>query len=354
MEAEEHDYYLDYTDVQNLTSFFAFLNSSFSTCHVEFNEKHKLVVLFLMYLIIFVVGLTGNVIVIWVNWQLRSTKKFISLYILNMAIADLGVVLTVPIWMLEVILGYTWLWGDFMCKLTHYFYFANMYSSIFFLTCLSIDRYFSLRHPETPWHKHQHHIRISVCAGVWILALVAPIHEVMHMTVVEASEPMCFFLAPFESYKTWGLAVVLVVSILGFGIPFPIIVIFNILTAINICSLSKTERQRHCALISAYIAVFVICWLPFHITVILFALHGTHITLNCYLLHGLYFFYDIIDCISLSHCVANPILYNFLSKNFQNKLRNAVVMYLPKQQGNKDGEASSSTRHSVVIVNHEN
>lgn len=339
-------------EYHNMTELYRLLNETFFYCDLGLDHNVKRVFLFVLYLIIFVVGLVENLLVIWVNWQTRGHRNLVNVYILNMAIADLGVILSLPVWMLEVMLDYTWLWGGFLCRFTYYFYFANMYSSIFFLTCLSVDRYVTLTTSSHFWHQNQHWVRRVACCCVWASAAIIPLPEVAHMEIMDSIEPVCIFLAPFETFDRWAMAITLLALILGFVIPFPIIAVFNILTARYIKRSNKPESRKHCALIYAYIIVFLICWLPFHLVLIMISLDGIHILLQCYLADFIYFFYDIIDCFTLIHCVVNPILYNFLSKNFRGKLISAVVKYIPKDQtGRKGGDgSSSSTQHSIVIA----
>ncbi|XP_032939222.1 G-protein coupled receptor 182 isoform X2 [Catharus ustulatus] len=340
----------EYEDYHNLTELFHLINHTYTYCEFSLDENIKRVILFILYLVIFVVGLVENLLVIWVNWQTRGSKNLVNLYIINMAIADLGVLLSLPIWMLEVMLDYTWLWGSFLCRFTHYFYFANMYASIFFLTCLSVDRYVTLTSSSLFWHRHQHRVRCVVCACSWVLAATIPVLEVAHMQLVHTVEPICIFMAPFETYDEWALAVSLATTTIGFLIPFPILAVFNALTA-RFIRRTKPESRKHCLLIYAYIGVFLLSWLPFHVVLTLLTLEGNHIVLDCTFAQFLYFFYDIIDCFTLLHCVVNPILYNFLSKNFRSQLVSAVVKYIPKDHRGQQGAGnSSSTQHSIVIA----
>ncbi|XP_053560952.1 G-protein coupled receptor 182 [Bombina bombina] len=350
---EDNFYGHSYDDIHNWTDLMEYLNQTFAMCEVDLDEKVKQVCLFSLYLIIFVVGLVGNLLVLWVNWQSRRSKSSVNLYILNMAVADFGVVISLPFWMLEAMMDYTWLYGGFLCKFTHYFYFANMFSSIFFLTALSVDRYLTLTSSSTFWRQNQQRIRQALCFGIWLLAAIFPLPEVVHMKVMDYSDPVCMFMAPFETYDEWALAVSLMTTILAFIIPFSIILVFNLMTAYHIKTSGRPESKKHCRLIYAYILTFLLSWLPYHVTLILLTMHGSYFHLNCAFIHILYFFYEIIDCISLIHCVANPILYNFLSKDFRGKFINAVVRYIPKEKIGGDGPAehsTSTTEHSVVIT----
>uniref|UniRef100_A0A8C0N8A6 G-protein coupled receptors family 1 profile domain-containing protein n=1 Tax=Canis lupus familiaris TaxID=9615 RepID=A0A8C0N8A6_CANLF len=341
-------------EIRNWDELLYFFNHTLPECHVELREDAKQVTLFVLYLAIFVVGLLENVVVIGVSWR-RAGRGLLSLYALHMAVADLGIVLSLPVWMLEVALDYTWLWGGFSCRFTHYFYFANMYSSIFFLLCLSVDRYVSLAAPGP--QPQQQRLRRAVCAGVWLLAAVLPLPEVAHMQLLDGAEPVCLFMAPFEAYSAWALAVALSTSVLGFLLPFPLMVLFNVLTACRLRRAGRPEGRRHCLLVCAYLGAFAACWLPYHATLLLLTLHGTHVSLHCYLVHLLYFFYDIIDCFAMLHCVLNPLLYNFLSPRFREQLLSAVVHYLPKARARaradrrtSSSSSSSSTQHSIVIT----
>ncbi|KAF4010445.1 hypothetical protein G4228_001560 [Cervus hanglu yarkandensis] len=345
----------DVGEIYNWSELLHFFNHTLPECHVELNENTKRVALFVVYLAIFVVGLVENLLVICANWRGSAGAGLLRLYVLNMAIADLGVVLSLPVWMLEVTLDYTWLWGSFSCRFAHYFYYANMYSSVFFLACLSVDRYLSLTRASASQQRRQHRARRAVCAAVWVLSALIPLPEVAHIRLVDSFEPMCLFMAPFETYSAWAVAVALSTTVLGFLLPLPLIAVFNVLTARRLRQAGQPEGRRHCVLLGAYVAVFVVCWLPYHLTLLLLTLHGAHLSLHCYLAHLLYFFYDVIDCFSMLHCVLNPILYNFLSPSFRGRLLNAVVHYLPKAQAREGRQASSSpssssTQHSIIIT----
>nr|XP_020734083.1 G-protein coupled receptor 182 [Odocoileus virginianus texanus] len=345
----------DVGEIYNWTELLHFFNHTLPECHVELNENTKRVALFVVYLAIFVVGLVENLLVICANWRGSAGAGLLRLYVLNMAIADLGIILSLPVWMLEVTLDYTWLWGSFSCRFTHYFYYANMYSSVFFLACLSVDRYLTLSRASASWQRRQHRARRAVCAGVWVLSALIPLPEVAHIRLVDSFEPMCLFMAPFETYSTWAVAVALSTTVLGFLLPLPLIAVFNVLTARRLRRAGRPAGRRHCALLAAYVAVFVVCWLPYHLALLLLTLHGAHISLHCYLARLLYFFYDVIDCFSMLHCVVNPILYNFLSPSFRGRLLDAVVHYLPRAQAREGRRASSSpssssTQHSIIIT----
>ena len=93
------------------------------------------------YWTIFVVGLTGNVLLISINIWRRSSKQLTTqLFMISLAVSDLG-----------LLLGNTWIqaytsassnfiFGSFMCKFTKLWAFAASCSSALTLAIIGIDR----------------------------------------------------------------------------------------------------------------------------------------------------------------------------------------------------------------------
>lgn len=91
--------------------------------------------------IIVVVGLLGNllvVIVVTANQQMRSTT---NLLIINLALADLlFIVLCVPFTAVDYMLPY-WPFGDVWCKMVQYLIVVTVYASVYTLVLMSLDRF---------------------------------------------------------------------------------------------------------------------------------------------------------------------------------------------------------------------
>ncbi|XP_016402115.1 apelin receptor B-like, partial [Sinocyclocheilus rhinocerous] len=94
-----------------------------------------------LYMLIFILGLTGNGVVIFTVWRAQSKRRAADIYIGNLAFADLTFVVTLPLWAVYTALGYHWPFGVALCKISSYVVLLNMYASVFCLTCLSLDRY---------------------------------------------------------------------------------------------------------------------------------------------------------------------------------------------------------------------
>lgn len=73
-------------------------------------------------------------------------KTATNIYIFNLAFADALVTSTLPFQSVNYLMG-TWPFGDIVCKIVMSIDYYNMFTSIFTLTTMSIDRYVAVCHP---------------------------------------------------------------------------------------------------------------------------------------------------------------------------------------------------------------
>lgn len=120
---------------------------------------------------VFVVGLIGNTLAIYVVLRYAKVKTVTNIYILNLAVADELYILGLPFLTTQNVLSY-WPFGSFLCRAVMTADSMNQFTSIFCLTVMSIDRYLAVVHPirSTKWR----HPRVAtvVSAAVWALSFV--------------------------------------------------------------------------------------------------------------------------------------------------------------------------------------
>ncbi|XP_066873663.1 kappa-type opioid receptor isoform X2 [Kogia breviceps] len=122
-----------------------------------------------VYSVVFVVGLVGNSLVMFVIVRYTKMKTATNIYIFNLALADALVTTTMP-FQSTVYLMNSWPFGDVLCKIVISIDYYNMFTSIFTLTMMSVDRYIAVCHPvkaldfRTPLKAKM----INIC--IWILS----------------------------------------------------------------------------------------------------------------------------------------------------------------------------------------
>ncbi|NXT91444.1 GPR25 protein, partial [Anhinga rufa] len=99
----------------------------------------------ILYSFIFLLGLVGNVFVIVLMAKKGGGKRMVDTFVLNLAVADVIFVCTLPFWVAAGARGNRWLLGEGLCKVSSYAIAVNRCSSILFLTALSVERYLVIR-----------------------------------------------------------------------------------------------------------------------------------------------------------------------------------------------------------------
>lgn len=311
-----------------------------SECSIQLDENYRRIILFLLYLVIFLVGLAENVLVVWVNWHRRHSASGVLFCVMNVSMSDLLVVLVMPFFMLEVSLNNVWLWGRFLCIVTNLIYVINFYSSSLFLAFMTLERYLSLAWPTFPaCFPVGERRRWVLCGALWLLSLLLALMETVHVDLLEWDEPGCYMM-PEYSYIEWFISVSILGLIFQFLGPTAVIVTCNVLIARAVRTAPDVQGRREVWLVHVYSLVFIMCWLPYHLVTFLLMMDDIEpYLLSCNAVEVLYFSFSVVQCLSLLHCVANPILYNFLSKSFRTNLINRVVQYMPREVPGEGAEA---------------
>ncbi|KAG7278468.1 hypothetical protein CRUP_038763 [Coryphaenoides rupestris] len=302
------------------------------TCTLELDLNARRIILFLLYLLVFMVGLAENLLVVWVNWRRRHSANGVLFCVINVSLSDLTVIAVLPFFILEVTLQMVWLWGRFLCKVTNLIYMVNFYSSSFFLALMTLERYLSLAHPAMPaLFPVLGRRRWLLCAGVWLFSLFLALLEHVHVDLLEWNEPGCFMMPAF-SFIEWFTAVSFLALIFQFVVPAAVIVGCNVLIARAVRTVPDVQGRREVWLVHVYSLVFLVCWGPYHLVTMLMLIDDLNPTIfSCNTLDFLYYSYSMVQCLSLFHCVANPILYNFLSKSFRDNLANDVINSIQRE-----------------------
>uniref|UniRef100_A0A3B4BJI5 G-protein coupled receptors family 1 profile domain-containing protein n=1 Tax=Periophthalmus magnuspinnatus TaxID=409849 RepID=A0A3B4BJI5_9GOBI len=322
MESHEHNHSLDF---YNGTPWFIY------ECTIELDTDYRRIALFLLYLFIFIAGLLENLLVLWVNWRRRHSANGVLFCLLNVSMSDMMVISILPFYMLEVTINQVWLWGRFLCKVTNLIYSVNLYSSTFFLALMTLERYLTLTKPTFPaLFPVTGRRRWWLCAVVWLFSLFLALLENVHVDLLEWDEPGCY-MYPEHNFAEWFISMTIISLIFQFFIPGAVIITCNYLLAKAVRNAPEVQEKRDVWLVHVYSLVFVLCWFPFHLILFLLLIDDINpFIFSCNTVEVMYFMYSIVQCFSLFHCVANPILYNFLSKSFRSNLITRVVSYIPK------------------------
>ncbi|XP_022067190.1 type-1 angiotensin II receptor [Acanthochromis polyacanthus] len=280
----------------------------------------------------FVIGIIGNSMVVAVIYCYMKLKTVANIFVLNLAVSDLTFLITLPMWATFTATGYHWPFGGFLCKASAGLATFNLYTSIFFLTALSIDRYLAIVHPvRSRRFRTLMYARIT-CVVIWLFAFVlsvptALIRDVMNVT--NNNNTLCATLHPSEENIAKFNAVILATNImkalLGFLIPFVIIITCYcligraLLAAKHIQKSSRSRDDEVLRMLAAAVLAFFVCWVPhqvFHFMQLSQLIHEG----NCTIVEIIDTAMPFTICIAYFNSCVNPLVYSFVGRNFRKNL----------------------------------
>uniref|UniRef100_A0A4X2LR66 Mu-type opioid receptor n=1 Tax=Vombatus ursinus TaxID=29139 RepID=A0A4X2LR66_VOMUR len=279
-----------------------------------------------LYSIVCVVGLFGNFLVMYVIIRYTKMKTATNIYIFNLALADALATSTLPFQSVNYLMG-TWPFGTILCKIVISIDYYNMFTSIFTLCTMSVDRYIAVCHPvkALDFRTPRNAKIVNVCNWILSSAIGLP---VMFMATTKYRQGSIDCTLTF-SHPTWYWENLLKICVFIFAFIMPVLIItvcygLMILRLKSVRMLSGSKEKdrnlrRITRMVLVVVAVFIVCWTPIHIYVIIKALvtipETTFQTVSWHF------------CIALGYtnsCL-NPVLYAFLDENFKRCFREFCI-----------------------------
>ncbi|XP_066550620.1 probable G-protein coupled receptor 132 [Amia ocellicauda] len=328
-----------------------------STCTPPYSEDR--IPLVVLYSIVIIIGLPANLATVYMTFLQVLRKNVLGIYLLSLSLCDLMYLCTLPLWTIYINMGHEWLWGSMACKLTGYVFFNNMYISIFLLCCVSIDRYVAVVYAvESRGLRKQKLAGIITCA---LCVLVAVGHVpvfIMKEGNTEGMQKLCFEPGQNTAMVTgFNYARFFI----GFFIPFVILVVTNRSIFVNIQASTGLRREQKVKvkyLAIAVILLFLVCFAPYHMILLLRAIMFHFNLKNCVFEDYVYTPYTISLGLSTFNSAMNPILYVLASDNIRKEIRRSLISFrsrtslqhkgtdssLPKLQNSKNSSDSTPMR----------
>ena len=161
---------------------------------------------------IVLIGVVGNLLVCFVILSQAKMKTSMNYYLLSLAIADLGVLLTIyPMVLLKYLFPFRWLLGKHAC---HYLYpTVEVFfgASIWSITAIAIERYRNIVGAKRYQIKDRSRVRTFVIIGVvWLTSFLVssvPLYPVMHY---HATLEICLPAMPKLLFQSHSIVVIVV------------------------------------------------------------------------------------------------------------------------------------------------
>ncbi|NXP10673.1 GP174 protein, partial [Thinocorus orbignyianus] len=299
------------------------------------------------YTIIFIPGLLANSAALWVLCRFISKKNKAVIFMINLAVADLAHVLSLPLRIYYYITS-TWPFKKEVCLLCFYLKYLNMYASICFLTCISIQRYLFLYQPfkAKDW-KRRYDILIS--AVVWLVVGVAclPFPIMRNNRDNTTNTNACFADLKVQTIESKVATVLMTgtAELIGFVIPL-IVILFctwktkDSLRGFQIPMQNNSERRKAVRMVSMCAIVFCVCFAPYHINFFFYMLVKEKVITDCFLSTITLYTQPFCLCLASLDCCLDPILYFFTTSEFQDQISRHSSMVIRSRLMSKESASS--------------
>ncbi|XP_036421567.1 urotensin-2 receptor [Colossoma macropomum] len=278
-------------------------------------------------ILMFVVGVFGNVYTLVVmNISVRVTGTM-YVYIVNLALADLLYLATVP-FVVCTYFAKDWYFGDVGCRILFSLDFLTMHASIFILTVMSTERYLAVVNPLDTLARARR-CRRAVAWAVWlasfVLALPTMIMIDLRKHVQDGVEKrMCHPTWQLTAYKVY-LTVLFNTCILAPGCIIGYLYLklartywLSQTTVFSSKEMNTCPKQKVLYMIFGIVLTYWACFLPFWLWQLLSIYYFGPGKLSRSTMVYINF---VVTCLAYSNSCINPFLYTLLTRNYQEYLK---------------------------------
>ncbi|XP_038622338.1 C-C chemokine receptor type 3-like [Tachyglossus aculeatus] len=286
-----------------------------------------------LYSLVFIVGLVGNVVVVLILIKYRRLRIVTNIYLLNLAFSDLLFLFTLPFWIHTEVKS-EWVFGNSMCKFVSGLYHMGLYSEIFFIVLLTIDRYLAIVHVVFALQVRTVTFGIVTSAITWVLAgLVALPSFIFSASQKSLENHVCSSVYPDDNAEKWKHFRTLKMNLLGLAFPMLVMIVCYARIIKKLLSCRNDKKYKAVQLIFVIMIVFFLFWTPFNLVLLLSNFQMFFFEGECEKSKQLDIAMQVTEVIAFIHCCANPLIYAFVGERFRKYLRHFFRMHIAVKLG---------------------
>ncbi|XP_038673615.1 G-protein coupled receptor 183-like [Scyliorhinus canicula] len=313
----------------NMTNSATLLNNSsnITQCNLYAHHQSARIVLPLVYSIISLVGVFGNGLAIVAIRKKQKKINSTTLYSMNLVISDIFFAAILPTRIVYYARGFNWPFGEPMCRITAVICYSNIYASVSFMTCLSLDRLLAVIYPFRYSKFRKVHNVKKICIVVWIIILC----QTLPLLFMQMSKKIgdnfltCMEYPNFESIPNLP-QILLGACIIGYVLPVAIMLFCYSKVSSKLFRSARdnplTERSGRSRkannVILLVLFVFFICFTPYHVVIVQYMIRKLRYNILCPGQLEFQIALHVTVTVMNFNCCLDPFIYFFACKGYRN------------------------------------
>lgn len=277
-----------------------------------------------LYILIFIVGLPGNLLSAWVFIRSPRAKRQQSavVYLVNLLLADLLLLLALPFKILKDLGVAPWSLMVFHCQASGVTIYISLYASIAFLAFIIIDRYLQDCHTLRSLRLQEVGFALLLSLVVWLLLLLIMVPN-MALPTQEVKEQRYLSCS---SLKTdlglhWHALTVFLATALFLNASFTVLLFSGLALKRLLRNRSDSKlwatNRRAAATVSALALAFILSFVPYHAVRTPYTLAQTKVIKDCRTTRQLFLGKESTLLLSALHLCFDPLLFFYLCSPFR-------------------------------------
>lgn len=305
--------------------------ASNSSC-VKIGESAISDLLMSVYILSFIFGLIFNVLTLGPIWRQMRRQNILGIFLLNLSISDILFLLTMPLWINYYRHDHHWMLGAASCSVAGFFYYSNMYISIYLLCCISVDRCLVVTYPLRSKTYRTSRYAWTQSAVVYVVVVVLHIMVLVNDELTDAHDEKNNNDRCYETFPMKDNVALFNMLRVGIGFLLPLVVLavsyWRVLATVDQSPGLSAQAKRKVRLLSfGVIGIFSVCFAPYHILLLVRSLvfyrsedtnpGGSY----CQFEQEMHFYFSCTLALSSLNCVVDPVLYVLVSNGFQEEVK---------------------------------
>ncbi|XP_068175673.1 uracil nucleotide/cysteinyl leukotriene receptor isoform X2 [Antennarius striatus] len=299
------------------------------------------------YILVFFLALNGNGLALWIFSHQRGSSSPANIFLIHLAVADLSYVVILPLRATYHLTGGHWPFGEVPCRVAGFLFYVNMYASLYFLACVAGDRYLAVVHAVRSLKVRRTRYAHIISFSLWALVTVsmAPL-LVTHQTAEVDGVTVCLQL-----YREKASLNALISLAVAFTPPFFVTLLCYLLIILSLHRGSRLEpalKLKALRTIGLVMLIYVVCFLPYHVSRATFILGYNHPGVSCQTRRGLSLANRITSSLTCLNGSMDPLIYLFGAEKFRSTLMQLFCKDRPVGVGTTSGELKGTRESSVT------